>query len=626
MRGGAGSSEELFLNIPRYLYGNDDDMSLVNYDKCSSFIDALFTLFSQEAYTGDSRTAWFFHIDVYQNHDKSRTRKKFQRTVDIDQANIQERWSGTLRHLLFNYEHEWILRAQIARPRDKLDAPLIFELPTLGTKLGSKPYVHWEEVKNKNESKKTTPKQQNLPDSGPPGSKFSQPGKIWPNKADVHEMTVNCSKATTKGPRDHKLFNVESKKLSKPAATKDGAKSTVYGYRGHLEIDNTRESFLRAALLLTGQHTANTTNPTWAFDVDVPGKDPSNKLSASVIPANWQKMFSNIVLPNLKADQPWSLFVRRGGRVSTEFQPSKSTRNIVRITLEGRGTAYWKVPSDMRILDNCGINQIQPDFVRAMNLLCHDEPRRKDKLHVGGFSLGSDGLECVNSSLWELIKNDVSKHVPPLEYGITFRPIKSSLGDKSRTNIQMVGNNAVSAVRYGDYKELAREIREMSVGCLGDSKLPPSFRIWENSQAREQKKHSAVVKYGTIEHMCEGLKKCSVCWPRSHTLWFRAEWETFSLQDIDVSENTTEWDSRADQSLHSFKIALRKLWSDPVTYDSFCITEVPSISGRGIRFIVTKDTTEDDWRLYVFDWLHTQRLAVSRNTKVDYGKMFYLTM
>lgn len=600
-------------------------MSLVNYDQSSSFVSALFTLFPTEAYVGETKTAWFFHIDVYRNHDKTNKKKIFQRTVDIDQENFEQRWTGTIRHLLFNDSHDWILRVQIARPTNALLAPKTFEVPSSGTKLGSKPYVHWEEVKSK-KSKNNTAKTNNTPVNWASGYKISQLSNIASYIAGKQAATANNMK-TTNGTNPVKPVDVGSKKPTNPAGTADRAKGTVYGYCGKLEdVQNTPESLLRAALLLTGQYPASRTKPTWTFDVDVPTQGSGQKFSVFIAPANWQSVLSKFILPQLKAGQPWDVFVRRGGKVSTELEPSSSTRDIIRITREGRGTAYWRVPSNKTTLLNCGINQIQPDFVRAMRLLCHEEPRSKHNLFIDNYSLGADGLECVDSKFWGLVKDDLSKKMVSPEYSIQFRSKKASPEDAALTNIRMVGNNYVSTVSSGNYMELAEEIKNISVSCLNDSELPGSFRIWENAQAREKNGHSAVIKYGSTEEMSETLKTCYKSWPQSHTLWFRPEWELFYLQDTDEPSRIRPWDSCKDQSLQSFKQVLKTFWSGFMAHQSFCITEVASVDGRDIRFIVNRHTTEEDWRLYVFDWLHTKRLSVKGDVRVDYSEEFYSTL
>jgi hypothetical protein len=398
------------------------------------------------------------------------------------------------------------------------------------------------------------------------------------------------------------------------------AKGIVYGYHGKLEAVNTEESFLRAALILTDQYPANAAESNWTFDVDIPTRNSVQRQTITMIPRNWANFFSKAILPFLAADQPWQVFVQNVGSVPTVLEPPETETDIIQLNLEGRGTAYWKIPSNHAALENYGINQIQPGFVHAMRILCPEEPRSRDKLLVHSFDMGVDGLECVEHKFLDFVRDDLENHETSLKYGITFWPVKASKKGTNNTRIRMVGNNFTSVVAYGDWTALAKGILSTSKSCLVDMKLPSSFRIWQSGPGRERKEQSTVIKYSPIEKTSKGLKAYFSGGPQSHTIWFRPEWETFELYDIESPDTSTQWDSRTDQSLESFKKALGGLWKESDSFKSFCITEVPSMNGRNIRFIITEDTTDKEWRLYVFDWLHSKRLAVKRNMKAEYGK------
>ena len=628
VRGGAGSGAELQLEPLRFLYGNDGKKVIIDQDVSETFRDALFTLFPTEGYIRNTKS-WFFHIDVYQNQHKAGQGKIYQRTIDMDMENFEQRWVGSIRHLIFNQAHDWILRAQPARLLDE-PAPKIFSPDKNVISLPPTKYKGWQVVTKKSKPTKNTGHKNNSSKPGPSGYNSSRPVNAWFGTVEG-KMNVmkneNSAKFTNTSKADKVTCKVGKKskqtiKLIPPARAANGY---IYGYRGKLLAENTPESFLEAALVLTDQYPVNELKTTWSFDIDVPVKTSQKKLVINLAQANWPNLFLSAVLPYLEANQQWKVFVRRGGKVSDALEPSETARDIVRINVHKRGTAYWKVPSDQDTLANCGINQIQPDFVKAMRLLCYEEDRRKEELHLHSFSLGLDGLECVENRFWELVKYD-RNHGASLKYDLTFRPVVTSLpspADSTHTTIQMAGSNSFSTVPSGNHLELAQEILSMSESYLSDRLLPGSFRVWENGRSRKFNGDSAVIKHKPIEQACNGLKKFFKGSSQSHTIWFRPEWETFYLHDIDAVQNATEWDSHTDQSLQSFKRALGKLWSETGSYNSFCITEMPSLPGRGIRFIINKDTTEDDWRLYVYDWLHSNHLAVKKNMNVNYGKKIY---
>jgi hypothetical protein len=593
IRGGAGPVEKCKADVQRFIYGNENHKVSVT-DNISSFIDALFTLFPLEGYS-DERDAYFFHIDIYNNQKKSKECLYYQQTIDIDQDNVEKKWRGSIRHPLFNYAHDWILRVQPRRTLKASTAPETFLVPVPGVQLTSKAKGLRQPRKGQNTVQLSVAKQ-----------KTSTSGSLPP-----HTLTDTPYEAL-------RPMTVQ------PATTAKATRGIVYGYRGKLDAENTEESFLRAALLLTDQYPANTTNPNWMFDVDVPDANFGGKMALSMVPANWSTRFIKEVSHHLKADQPWQVFVRRGGNVSDALEPSESIMDIVRIHLDGCGTAYWKIPSDRNVLEDCGTNQIQPGFIKAMRLLCYDEPRRKENIYVHEFCLGVGGLECVEGDLWKWIKDHVKNPKAALECDLTFRPIQSPRGglegDSLYAVIRMVGSKHLTTAGHGDWFGMAEGFRSMSEEWLCERRHPGSFRVWEDTHTREKNGRSAVIKYAPIEETVVGLKAFFGGWTTSNTIWFRPEWESFQLVDIDSPLHTTQWESFADQSLHSFRKALGGVWSNPESYSSFCITELQSVDGRDFKFIITKDTSEDEWRIHVYDWLHGNRLAVRSNVQADYGR------
>jgi hypothetical protein len=570
MRGGAGTTMELETKLQRFIYG-DRDMKVLVTDDMNVFTRALFTLFPIE--NSEDPKKRIFHLDVYNNENKAEQKKKFQRTMDLDYENIAQKWNGSIRHPLFNFEHDWLLHVRVHRFATSSAAPEFFVVPSPGTELSPQPRGPWEAT-----------------------------GQIAP------PQTSHGPPATALG------------------KTGNTVKGFLYGYRGKLVVENTEISFLRAALLLTGQYPANQTNPTWKFDIDIPTRT-GPRLPLNMVPANWHNLFEKAVLPSLKEGEPWQVFVRRDQNVPTILEPLESARDIIRIHLADCGTAYWKIPSDWNTLEDCGINQIQPGFVGAMRLLC-PEPRPFENVYVRDFNLGVGGLECVDKSLWEEVKNELKNANATLQFDITFRPMRTpevtSEAPSVGTVIRMAGNQHFSSSGTRYWIKLADEIYTISERWLNERKNPASFRIWADADARGRNGKSAVIKYEPVTQTEEGLKVFfGGAWPLSHTIWFRPEWETFLLTDVDSSQTNTQWDSRPDQSLRSFRKALSGIWNDPESYNSFCITEIQAAGDRDFRYIVTQDTTEDEWRLFVFDWLHGNRLAVKRNMKVDYSKLCY---
>lgn len=568
MRGGAGTSKELEGLGQRFIYG-DGDMKVLVTDDVNVFTRALFTLFPPN--NSEDPKKRIFHLDVYNNEDKAQKEKKFQRTVDLDYGNFTHKWTGFIRHSLFNFSHDWLLRVRVHRLGTSSTAPAHFVVLNPGKELRPQP-LPWEAMEQK-----AAPKDS----SAPPATN--------------------------------------------PRQTSNTTKGFVYGFDGKLEVENTEDSFLRAALLLTGQYPAPKQNPTWTFYVDIPTtKGP--RMTLNIMPANWQRLFTEAVLPNLKGGESWQVFVRTDETLPTSLEPSKSARDIIRINLTHCGTAYWKIPFNWDALEDCGINQIQPSFVSAMRLLC-PEPRPRDSVHVRGFNLGVGGLEFVENSLWEWIKKELKSANTALQLDITLLPMetpKVTSGPVSvGTAIRMVGNKHVSTPNTSYWRKLADEIYIMSERYLNYGKNPALFRVWEDAEARRRNGKSAIIKYSPIDKTEDALKDFfgGVFPP---IIWFRPEWGPFTIQDVDSPNAMFQWDSRPDQSLRSFRNALGDIWTDPESRASFCITEMKASGDRDFRYIVTKDTTEDEWRLFVFDWLHGENLAVKRNIKADYSKLRYL--
>lgn len=571
MRGGHIPEEDDVIS-ERFMYGDGKSKVLVK-NNLNSFMSGLWTLFPDANAEG-------FHIDMYVGGLSSDPRKAYEQTVDIHVSNIEDIWEEYITHLLFNPDYGWIVRAQ--RPRDLSESPdPVFEVPH--------------------------PKEKSL--------KLVMP-------ALAHSVTaqVTASKAnnpTQPGPFQNSAQQFSSLTELQSTVLGGPLKGVVYGYLGKLEANATSESFLRAALILTDQYPASK-YPSWNFVIDAPSGNPAQKTTLSINSAGWTVQYIGRILPYINTSQPWQLFVRRDGSVSTDLEPPKSRNDIVRICLKGSGTAYWKIPRDPKCLESCGINQIQPGFVTAMRLLCPDEPKPKKVAYVGGFYLGAGAWECAHDGFWEQVKTDAKNSDSKLKYELKLR---DSDVDPDDVIIRMSGDQYQANARSNDWNKIAEELENFSIARLCEQQRPISFRIWPSMQSRIEDGHHAVIPYAPIGGTVSGLKEVLKS-AHDRIIWFRPEWKIFNIfNGGGPSSQYVSWRAQGDPSLRSFRHALESHWGKGKSSTaSFRIVEMEQPSSRDLEFVVTPDTSEEEWRLYVYDWLHGNRLTVTLNTDINYGK------
>jgi hypothetical protein len=700
MRGGAGSSRQKEDNLHRYIYGDYDTRALVEYDEgrddWENFWSAVDELFPGKFPDNDGK--FEFHVDFYNNrkHDGNdqRAKKKLSRTIDVDQINIAEKWDETIRHQLWNESHDWIVRVQLPR-HGKADP--YFEVPRpASSKQSAKPKIPVKTSPAKPKSSaKTTPRSaaqrlspsktttqtllaspttsQNaltswgagifgLPQSrsvstGKPVPKRSSPGKhASPQKSAANQSSPSKQpspqKSATKAASPAKQVALEKP----PSSTKNFAARAsalhidapdllnedeyigyVYGYLGKLIANADGESFLRAALLLTGQYPPDKDHPTWQFTIDFPTLNRP-KQSVNFTYRNWGPLFASKVLPELSRFRGWRFFVRLGGEPTDELEPPLSLTNIVRINMLDRGTAYWKIPDPGKV-DDLSINQFQPGFHSALRLLYPDTPPAKivfdlydDEQNI--FHLGIAGLEMVGHGLFPAFRRRVKTAQESVSYIVNSRPLRTEGKDAEAgpndTIVRLSGSMNYGSATPDDWFKLAHVFNALSSWQGRSIHRPLGFKVWLDSEARWDDTSSVIIPFDsnfqndqpmvTESDTVDALQAFFECeWPESNILWHRPEFDHFIIQE-GKGQNAKKitWSlSDYDPTLVSFRGALQELWpAGDNRHTSFLVTELKS--SRPFTYAITEDTTEEQWRLFVLDWLEGNQLVIKGGAGVEY--------
>jgi hypothetical protein len=399
-------------------------------------------------------------------------------------------------------------------------------------------------------------------------------------------------------------------------------KGYLYGYAGKLLMEKTFKSFADTALDLLDI----SPNSIWRFTVDIFEPGTQNLLeSHEVTKINLYLQFTDSILPHMEKEKDWAVFVRHTSREQPEsLEPDEKITSIIRLNLKERGTAYWKVSNDKK--NRAGANQAQDSFFRAMKVL---HPVRQGRVQasvsVGGRYIGFAGMEVIDE-LWSKVQHDLRKATESLQYEVTHQISP----DKSGTfTICLVGceyEGLAQKTPYVDWVQVQKEIFNMSINYLdNDSKFLKkiSFRLWKTAADREHNGPSVVIPYEPTKVAIDMLKAFLGPEPVvEKCIWFRPEYLHFTIGDASHRKNgIVTWDAGSDPSLASFRNVLKGLFNDnrAESTDFFVLT-VPKVAG-GQKFTIDSDTTEEQWRKHVFDYLRSNSLMVNRDGNITAGKL-----
>lgn len=406
----------------------------------------------------------------------------------------------------------------------------------------------------------------------------------------------------------------------------------LYGYAGQLETTNKYEDFKNAALDLLSL----SDDSDWEFTISCPTLQSKHN---DVTKSSFQDFFNHILQPILDSN-PWRVFVRKIGTAAPKSkEPHLGILSIVRLTLAGRGTAYWKLPVDM--VPRYGINQLQEDFFRANRVLFParlPRPATDVKINFEGveFNIGFGGM-FLTKSLFDALESYIGSvpYARSIELTVTLSPSQITrpfslrqAGSEIRSRVFDLGhgrNFDLGAV----YDEIVR-ISKQSIELSNENQLPASFRLWRTAEDRESDGPSVLLSYKP-ENKQQALAKLSDWLEdpfdlRSSCFWFRPEYTSFTVKDVDdPSKPEAVWNAAAGKKqLSGFRSMLDNFFNDgdPASSASFVLEDLQVVdAAQRQRFVISaSDTANSPWRRSVLDCLLRNVSFVKRNANINYCK------
>jgi hypothetical protein len=392
----------------------------------------------------------------------------------------------------------------------------------------------------------------------------------------------------------------------------------IYGYSGRLIhrfggkndiLDKSR--FQKIALRLAGYHDDQVD---WDFCVDIPAYAGKPARTEEVKASSYDAVYGELIEPYLTSESSWKLFVRRRSLdrelSDGELKLSAAEHNIVQLHRKNVGTAYFKVPQSISNDQvSYGINQIQKVFFPALRLLFRERPLCR--ITIDGISLGYGGFE-ITKPLWEHIRGDWKEDKRVFEVGEGSE--HSEMG-----YVRLIGSPDMMEYESKEFKRIESEIRNRI------EPIAPGYRIWESPESREREGRSIHIDLeGTQRAVVHDLENFFDKPGFVSIAPFRPEWKTFEIEET-VRSGTPRskgWKPRhGEGTLEGFRDILRQLIEDSsIDHFKVILQEARNPSNDGRMFSIDGSTTEDEWRVNVFDWLRTSKLRVTPGRSLSFRK------
>lgn len=418
----------------------------------------------------------------------------------------------------------------------------------------------------------------------------------------------------------------------------------IFGYAGQLRSSNQQLTFIQTAKDLLAIEDSPTSN--WEFRVDVFTRGTftrTQRISQSGADAQFTALQTSL------NEAGWTVFVRIGGLLPTDLEPPINTPNIVKLECPGRGTAYWKIwRNSAEKQTQAGVNQFQPGFQRAMKVLFPSRTsnpaaririatkRRANndtfELPVGGLELTTPILNSLNFELnevddpgllwnvrWSVQVSDAAGISPGHRSTVA---LGAGTASTIAVGIHLVGSNIVEAAE-GPERGIAQILGDR-ISEISDARLrnkPENFRLWYSATGRAKGTPDKVIRY----EGGSGMARAADIWtffrdnfttegPCTY-VWFRPEYTVMRIADRDDGARGVDWDCALDSSLKSFRAQLERLFAlgGPSANTQFFKVIVADAPGPSQEFTVDPDTSEDEWRLHVFDALRSNSISIVKN-------------
>ena len=404
----------------------------------------------------------------------------------------------------------------------------------------------------------------------------------------------------------------------------------LYSYSGELGLpDLQAAAFLDRVRRLTFQtHTSE-----YEFEVDFIKSDPAaQKETISVNHTNYNQMFGSEISARVSANPDVTIFVRRQNQaVPTELHLPQGTHDIIRLVLQGVGVAHWKVPQDLTTATDYGVNQIQPGFHAAMSVLLPERPNEPITLRelrpptnttpIRDYPLGNGGLE-ITTGFWAFVTSYRGSR--DLQFQVD---VDGPAPAATNGFIRLVGHaTKEDGIRNNDFVKLEENIKNLVIRNITRERPRPTlYRIWKSAQDWEDNQPARSKAISLISSDSALSDLTSFLQPKFVCPWVRPEFDNFIIEETGNATHTTTWtpSCHINPSLDDFRTFLRTFFheQDPNLCREFMIKENGSRVSR--RFVVTNDTTQEEWRKWVYNWLAGRKLTIRPNVVVQYSKLYF---
>lgn len=422
----------------------------------------------------------------------------------------------------------------------------------------------------------------------------------------------------------------------------------IYGYHGKLlswGLDD-KATFLITVKRLLEYDFNNNSACNFFVDLYPNGLGNPAETTITITDSNYDEKFSNFIKPVYEEplDEKAAIFVRAGDPPpGITLQPCRQgMKDVVRLHFNHH-TSYWKIPRDLFNPEMFkegkdkklpyGINQCQPGFVRAMKLLFDLESPRprglvrlkhlKENGETGrSWNLGFSGVE-VTEEFWNAVCERALELDPGKDDAIEFAvEIDTRKIAKGEIGSHLTGSNHEAIASISDANTTYGEIIAMSKGWLRERKVPGSIRIWHNAEERELGQDGKVIALKPKSAAVDTLKEYFQEWEsRTYCCWWRPEHDVFNVETQKKKQGEVQWDTKEGSltTLEDFRKSTATLSTDGKALQSFILLEAQS-EDDARRFLVNADTTESEWRVHIYDWLHNKNLFVEEYQPIHYSK------
>ncbi|KAF7929234.1 uncharacterized protein EAE98_005153 [Botrytis deweyae] len=354
------------------------------------------------------------------------------------------------------------------------------------------------------------------------------------------------------------------------------------------------------------------------------------------------------------ASSKTSVFVRNvSGYAPSQHQvvePPQDSQIVRLYSQQENAESYWKIPLVLNpVLPYC-LNHLQPSFVRAfLAIYGQDRPSRNPRLSstqegVHEQALNFGGME-VTPQTWEWVvdrvrqQKNLPKPVPQpdddsdaetevdlsCQLTITIPP-HSDMRKKPEDTIylHLIGDDYQRDIAFERneyqhiYSFIVERLRKVHRHSQ-NSKYPNGSLVamWFSAIEREENRPPVIMEIDDdLPDAEKGNMIRTAFLGRVQTfsnIWFRPEYQVFTLHDNSEGERIWQWDTTDEQhntSLENFRANMREMYDD---WDHALDSNFVLLQTKTNRsFAVDRRTTESYWRKYIFDWLTETDIFIER--------------